>query len=122
LKLPTSSPRFDLHPVFSIGSLKVKNLLISVRNNFYFRQQENDAVYAGTYFGNQTAPGSNPYQLTAIKRGQFIGYQPNLRVSWKFAPHFTYGLDLACQTEGPALKAIGAKDTLYIRNQLIFNF
>jgi hypothetical protein len=34
----------------------------------------------------------------------------------------TYGLDLACQTEGPALKAIGAKDTLYIRNQLIFNF
>jgi hypothetical protein len=116
------SPRFDLHPVFSIGSLKVKNLLISVRNNFYFRQQENDAVYAGTYFGNQTAPGSNPYQLTAIKRGQFIGYQPNLRVSWKFAPHFTYGLDLAYETEGPALKAIGAKDTLYIRNQMTFDF
>jgi hypothetical protein len=93
-----------------------------VRNNFYFRQQENDAVYAGTYFGNQTASGSNPYQLTAIKRGQFIGYQPNLRVSWGFAPHFTYGLDLAYQTEGPALKAIGAKDTLYIRNQVVFNF
>ena len=116
------SPRFDLHPVFSVGPLKVGNLVISIRNNFYFRQQENDSVYAGTYFGNQTAPGSNPYQLTAIKRGQFIGYQPNLRVSWKFAPHFTYGLDLAYETEGPALKAVSAKDTLYVRNQVIFNF
>jgi hypothetical protein len=115
------SPRFDLHPV-SIGAFDVGNLIISVRNNFYFRQQENDAVYAGTYFGNQTAPSSNPYQLTAIKRGQFIGYQPNLRVSWGFAPHLIYGLDLAYQVEGPALKAIGAKDTLYIRNQMIFNF
>jgi hypothetical protein len=116
------SPRFDLHPKFSIRSFEVDNLTVSVRNNFYFRQQENDAVYAGTYFGNQTAPGSNPYQLTAIKRGQFIGYQPNLRVSWGFAPHLTYGLDVAYQTEGPALKAIGAKDTLYVRNQLMFNF
>jgi len=116
------SPRFDLHPKFSIGTFVVENLVISIRNNFYFRQQENDGIYAGTYFGNQTAPSSNPYQLTAIKRGQFIGYQPNLRVSWGFAPHFTYGLDLAYQTEGPALKAIGAKDTLYIRNQMVFNF
>jgi hypothetical protein len=37
-------------------------------------------------------------------------------------PHLTYGLDLAYQMEGAALKAIGAKDTLYIRNQLVFNF
>lgn len=116
------SPRFDLHPRFSIGTFAIENLVISVRNNFYFRQQENDAVYAGTYFGNQTSPGANPYQLTAIKRGQFIGYQPNLRLTWGFAPHLTYGLDLAYQTNGPALKAIGAKDTLYVRNQMVFNF
>lgn len=116
------SPRFDLHPKFSIGAFGIDNLIVSVRNSFFFRQQENDAVYAGTYFGNQTAPGANPYQLTAIKRGQFIGYQPNLKLTWGFAPHFTYGLDLAYQMEGPALKAIGAKDTLYVRNQLVFNF
>jgi hypothetical protein len=116
------SPRFDLHPKFSVGGFDIENLIISVRNNFYLRQQENDAVYAGSYFGNQTASGSNPYQLTAITHGQFIGYQPNLRVSWGFMPHLTYGLDLAYQMEGAALKAIGAKDTLYIRNQLVFNF
>ncbi len=116
------SPRFDLHPHFSIGGFEIANLVISIRNNFYFQQQENDAVYAGTYFGNQTAPGSNPYQLTAIKRGQFIGYQPNLRLSWGFAPHLTYGLDLAYQTNGPALKVVGGKDTLYFRNQVVFNF
>lgn len=116
------SPRFDLHPRFSIGGFEIENLLISIRNNFYFRQQENDAIYSGVYFGNQTAPGANPYQLSAIKRGQFIGYQPNLRMSWAFAPHFRYGLDLAYQTEGPALKAIGAKDTLYVRNEIVFNF
>jgi hypothetical protein len=116
------SPRFDLHPRFAIGSFVVENLVVSVRNNFYFRQQENDAIYAGVYFGNQTAPGANPYQLSAIKRGQYIGYQPNLRLSWAFAPHFSYGLDLAFHADGPALKTIGGKDTLYIRNQVVFDF
>jgi hypothetical protein len=116
------SPRIDLHPDFYIASFHVSNMIVSIRNNFYFRQQENDAIYAGTYFGNQNAPGANPYQVSAIKRGQFIGYQPNLRLSWVFAPHFTYGLDLAYETVGPALKSIGGKDTLYVRHQLVYDF
>jgi len=70
----------------------------------------------------QAAASVNPYQATAVTRGQFIGQQPNLRLAWAFAPHFSYGLDLAYQFEGAALKAAGAKDTLYIRNQIAFDF
>jgi hypothetical protein len=95
---------------------------VSIWYSLYFRQNQNDAVYAGTFFGNQTAPGANPYQITAISRGQFIGQQPNIRLYWGFAPHFNYGIDAAYEFVGPALKVAGAKDTLYIRNQLLFDF
>jgi len=116
------SPRIALKPDFQIGAFHVENLGLSLWYSFYFRQNQSDAVYAGTYFGNQTAPGANPYQITAISRGQFIGQQPNLRLYWGFAPHLNYGLDLAYAFVGPALKVAGAKDTLYIRNQLVFDF
>jgi hypothetical protein len=116
------SPRIAFAPDFNIGSFHVEKLGVSFWYSFYFRQNQNDAVYAGTYFGNQTAPGANPYQITAISRGQFIGQQPNVRLYWAFAPHFNYGLDVAYEFVGPALKAAGAKDTLYIRNQLSFDF
>jgi hypothetical protein len=57
-----------------------------------------------------------------VSRGQFIGQQPNLRVYWAFAPHFTYGIDAAYEIVGSALKVAGAQNTLYVRNQLIFDF
>lgn len=116
------SPRVAFAPDFHIGSFHVEKLSVSFWYSFYFRQNQNDAVYAGTYFGNQTAPGANPYQITAISRGQFIGQQPNLRLYWNFAPHLNYGIDAAYEFVGPALKVAGAKDTLYVRNQLIFDF
>jgi hypothetical protein len=116
------SPRIKFEPDFNIGSFHVVNLQVYVYNSFYFRQNQNDAVYAGTYFGNQTVGGANPYQITAIKRGQYIGYQPNLRIIWNFAPHFQYGLDWAYMFVGPALSVAGGKDTLYVRNQIIFSF
>jgi hypothetical protein len=116
------SPRIAFAPDFYIGSFHVEKMGVSFWYSFYFRQNQNDAVYAGTYFGNQTAPGANPYQITAVSRGQFIGQQPNVRLYWAFAPHFNYGIDAAYEFVGPALKVAGAKDTLYIRNQLIFDF
>lgn len=116
------SPRIKIEPDFYVGSLHVQHMQAHLYNSFYFRQNQSDAVYGGTYYGNQTIGGANPYQITAIKRGQFIGYQPNLRLIWNFAPHFTYSLDWAYMFVGPALKVAGGKDTLYIRNQLIFSF
>ena len=116
------SPRVAFSPKFNIGSFEVDKFYVTFWYSLYFRQNQNDAVYAGTYFGNQTAPGANPYQITAISRGQFIGQEPNLRLTWGFAPHLSYGLDAAYEFVGPALKAAGAKDTLYVRNQLVFDF
>jgi hypothetical protein len=116
------SPRIALAPTFDIGGFRIENLSVSFWYSLYFRQNQNDAVYGGTTFGNQTAASVNPYQTTAVTRGQFIGQQPNIRLAWAFAPHFSYGLDLAYQFEGAALKAAGAKDTLYIRNQIAFDF
>jgi hypothetical protein len=116
------SPRIAFAPDFQIGSFHVEKMGVSIWYSLYFRQNQNDAVYAGTFFANQTAPGANPYQITAISRGQFIGQQPNIRLYWGFAPHFNYGIDAAYEFVGPALKVAGAKDTLYIRNQLFFDF
>src|SRR5579862_901911 len=76
------SPRIAFTPDFHIGSFHVEKMNVSFWYSFYFRQNQNDAVYAGTYFGNQTAPGANPYQITAVTHGQFIGQQPNLRLYW----------------------------------------
>jgi len=116
------SPRIAFFPDFDIGSFHVDRMSVSFWYSLYFRQNQNDAVYAGTYFGNQTAAGANPYQITAVSRGQFIGQQPNLRIAWNFAPHFAYGLDTAYEFVGPALKVAGAKDTLYVRNFVYFDF
>lgn len=116
------SPRLAFTPDFYIGSFHVEKLVATLWYSLYFRQNEGDAVYGGTTFANQTAVSVNPYQATAVTRGQFIGQQPNLRLYYSFAPHFNYGLDIAYQFEGPALKAVGAKDTLYIRNQVSFDF
>jgi hypothetical protein len=116
------SPRLVLNPEFDVGPLQVRHMRVDFSNNFYFRQNQNDAVYGGTYFGNQTLGGANPYQITAVKRGQYIGYKPNVRLSWTFVPHITYSLDWAFEFVGPALKAAGGKDTLYVRNQIIFDF
>jgi hypothetical protein len=116
------SPRVRFDPDFHVGSFHVRDVRVDLYNNFYFRQNQNDAVYGGTYFGNQTVGGANPYQITAIKRGQYIGFQPNVRLFWTFAPHLTYGLDWAYEFVGHALKVVGGKDTLYIRNQIIYDF
>jgi hypothetical protein len=116
------SPRIAFTPDFTIGRFHVDKLGVSLWYSLYFRRDENDAVYGGTTFGNQTAASVNPYQATAVTRGRFIGQQPNLRLSWTFAPHLSYGLDIAYQFEGAALKAVGAKDTLYVRNQIAFDF
>jgi hypothetical protein len=116
------SPRLAFAPDFYLGNFHVEKIGVSFWYSFYFRQNQNDAVYGGTYFGNAVATAVNPYQATAVTHGQFIGQQPNMRLYWNFAPHFNYGLDVAYQFEGPALKAIGAKDTLYIRNQVYFDF
>ena len=116
------SPRIAFAPDFYIGSFHVEKVSASIWYSFYFRQNQNDAVYNGNYFGNQTAPVANAYQITAVSRGQFIGQQPNLRVYWAFAPHFTYGIDAAYEIVGSALKVAGAQNTLYVRNQLIFDF
>jgi hypothetical protein len=104
-----------LHAGMDIGSFHPENLSVTIWNSFFFRQNQNDAVYGGTYFGNQNAPGANPYQITALSRGQFIGQEPNLRLYWAFAPHFNYGLEVAYRFSGPALKVAGAKDPLYVR-------
>jgi hypothetical protein len=116
------SPRLAFAPDFNIGAFHVDKLGVTFWYSFYFRQNQNDAVYGGTTFGNQTAASVNPYQATAVTHGQFIGQQPNLRLVWTFAPHLSYGLDVAYQFQGPALKAVGAKDTLYVRNQINFDF
>jgi hypothetical protein len=116
------SPRVAFAPDFNVGSFHVEKLNVSFWYSFYFRQNQNDAVYAGTTFANQTAASVNPYQITAVNRGQFIGQQPNVRLSWAFAPHFNYGIDAAYEFVGPALKVAGAKDTLYVRNQVSFDF
>jgi hypothetical protein len=116
------SPRIAFNPDFNIGSVHVHDLGVTVWYSFYFRQNQNDAIYAGTFFGNQNAPGANPYQITALSRGKFIGQEPNLRAYWAFAPHWNYGIDVAYRIVGPALKAAGAKNTLYVRNQLSFTF
>jgi hypothetical protein len=118
----TISPRISFHPDFSIGSFRFEHVNASFWYSFYFRQNQNDAIYTGNYFGNQTGPVANAYQVTAVTRGQFVGQQPNLRLAWTFMPHATYGLDLAYEFVGSALKVVGAKDTLYVRNQLIFEF
>jgi len=116
------SPRIAFAPDFQIGSFHVDRMGVSVWYSFYFRQNVSDAVYGGTTFGNATAASVNPYQATAVTRGTFIGQQPNIRLYWSFAPHFNYGLDVAYQFVGSALKAVGAKDTLYVRNQVYFDF
>jgi hypothetical protein len=116
------SPRLAFAPDFYIGGFHVEKVGVSLWYSFYFRQNQNDAVYGGTTFGNATAASVNPYQATAVKHGQFIGQQPNVRLYWNFAPHFNYSLDVAYQFQGPALKVVGAKDTLYIRNQIYFDF
>jgi hypothetical protein len=116
------SPRIAFAPDFHLGNFHVEKMGLSFWYSFYFRQNQSDAVYSGTYFGNAVATAVNPYQATAVTRGQFIGQQPNMRLYWNFAPHFSYGLDVAYQFQGQALKAVGAKDTLYIRNQVAFDF
>lgn len=116
------SPRIAFHPDFHLGSAQIRGLALELWNSFYFRQNGNDAIYPGSYFGHETPPGANSYQITAIKRGQFIGYQPDLRLTWHCTPHLTYGLDLAYEFVGPALKVAGGRDTFYMKNQLIFSF
>ena len=116
------SPRIAFTPDFHIGSFHVEKMGVTFWYSFYFRQNVSDAVYSGVYFGNATATAVNPYQATAVTRGTFIGQQPNIRIYYAIAPHFNYGLDVAYQFNGAALKAVGAKDTLYIRNQIYFDF
>ena len=116
------SPRIAFAPDFNIGSFHVEKLGVTFWYSFYFRQNVSDAIYSGVYFGNATAAAVNPYQATAVTRGTFIGQQPNIRIYYAIAPHFNYGLDVAYQFNGAALKAVGAKDTLYIRNQIYFDF
>jgi Alginate export len=118
----TLSPRMTVRPDFDIGNFHVAGMSVHLWYTWYFRQNQSDAIYNGAAFGNQTGPGVNGYQITAVSRGQFIAQEPNLRIYWNFMPHLSYGLDLAYDFVGPALKAAGAKDTLYVRNQLAFDF
>ena len=116
------SPRIAFAPDFYIGPFHVEKMGVTLWYSFYFRENVQDAVYSGVYFGNATAAAVNPYQATAVTRGTFIGQQPNIRIYYAIAPHFNYGLDVAYQFNGAALKNVGAQNTLYVRNQLYFDF
>jgi Alginate export len=78
---------------------------------FYWRQNQNDAIYGGLYGG---ALAVNPYAGSEKIAGKFDGSQPTIAVRWRATKHLFVDLTLADFRPGPALRSMGAKNTPWV--------
>jgi Alginate export len=119
------TPGINTHPNFWLGSFHLHHLGLEMRVHMYWRANRSDAIYNGPTFGFETAsaPGSaNPYGLTSLASGNYVGIAPRLNLDWHFAPHLSYSFEAQYFMPGKVLSAVGAHDTLYLRNQITYSF
>ena len=107
----------DISPSASIDL--AHNTRLSAMYSFYYRQNQNDAIYGGSAGSYSTF---NPYFRTANVRGKYIGSLPEVILHWRQSRTQLLTFTVGYFMPGSALKKIGGRNTAYVQMQSMMFF
>jgi hypothetical protein len=113
----SQSNMIDIAPSASIDL--AHNTRLSTLYSFYYRQNQNDAIYNGSSLGYNTF---NPYFRSATVRGKYIGSLPEVILHWRPSHTQLLTFTLGYFMPGSALKKIGGRNTAYVQMQSMMFF